>query len=98
MNKLPTLNLIEEPVNVNTDLLWSAYHNAKHIGYHAVKLNILKSKQARYESHKSFLARCLEVKIIPKGLVLDLEATTGNQVQEFLDSWFDKFKNLFPFQ
>ena len=75
-NKLPTLALVEEPANVNPDLLLSTYHNARHIGYHAVKLNKRKCKQGRFES-RSFLTSCLEGKITYKDLVLDLAPTTG---------------------
>ena len=83
-------------MNINPDLVLSTYHNARHIGYHAIKLNILKSKQVRYESQR-FLTRCLEAKITRKGLVLGLEPTTGNHVHEFLDNWFDKLKSVFLF-
>ena len=34
----------------------------------ALKLNRLKDKTMRYESHKDFLKRCLTEKLVPKGI------------------------------
>ena len=65
-----------------TNLLSCTYHKTRHAGYHAIKLNRLKDKQAQNESHKSFLIRCIEAKIVPKGLVLDLEPTVDNHGRE----------------
>lgn len=60
----------------------------------ALKLNRLKEKQARYESHKGFLTRCIAEKLVPKGLKLELEPTLGNHDQEFLDNWFSKLNEF----
>ena len=48
-----------------------------------MKLNRLKDKNKRYQSHREFLSQCIESKLIPKGLKLELEPTTGNHDQEF---------------
>ena len=48
-----------------------------------MKLNRLKEKNARYQSHREFLSQCIESKLIPKGLKLELEPTIGNHDQEF---------------
>ena len=60
----------------------------------ALKLNRLKEKAARYESHKNFLSRCVAEKLVPKGLKLELEPTLGNHDQEFLDNWFPKLNEF----
>ena len=41
----------------------------------ALKLNRLKDKVTRYESHKDFLTRCIAEKLNPKGLKFELETT-----------------------
>ena len=60
----------------------------------ALKLNRLKEKAARYESHKDFLSQCVAEKLVPKGLKLELEPTFGNHDQEFLDNWFSKLNEF----
>ena len=60
----------------------------------AMKLNHLKNKSARYESHKSFLNQCIREKLIPKGLKVYMEPTIGNHDQEFLDNWNQLFKDF----
>ena len=62
----------------------------------ALKLNRLKEKHPRYESHKEFLTRCISEKLVPMGLKLKLEPTIGNHDQEFLVNWFSKL-NEFSF-
>ena len=60
----------------------------------ALKLNRLKEKHARYESHKEFLTRCISEKLVPQGLKLELEPMIGNHDQEFLDNWFSKLNEF----
>ena len=55
----------------------------------ALKLNNLNDKKARFESHKSFLTRCYEEKIIPNGLKIYVEPSIGNHDDDFLKKWFD---------
>ena len=55
-----------------------------------MKLDRLLDKQARYESHISFLKRS-------HGLNLQLEPTIGNHDQEFFDKWYQKL-NKFSFE
>ena len=50
----------------------------------AYKLNNLKDKLARYDSHKSFLTRCFQEKIIPNALLIDVEPSIGNHDEDFL--------------
>ena len=79
--------LVEEPVGLNSNLISPIFHNARFTGYPAIKINSLKDKQLRYDSHKSFLTRLLEAKITSKNLALDLEPTIGKHEQKFLDNW-----------
>ena len=79
--------LVEEPVGLNSNLISPIFHNARFAGYPAIKINSLKDKQLRYDSHKSFLTRLLEAKITSKNLALDLEPTIGKHEQKFLDNW-----------
>ena len=58
----------------------------------ALKLNRLKDKVTRYESHKDFPTRCTAEELIPKGVKLKLEPTIGNFYQEFVDKWYSKLK------
>ena len=75
--------MVEEPVDLNPNLLSSTYHKTRHAGCHIIKLNRIKDKQARYEPHERFLIQCLEAKIVPKVFVFDVEPTIGNHGQEF---------------
>ena len=54
----------------------------------AMNLNRLKDKNAWYQSHREFLLQCIESKLIPKGLKLELQPTIGNHNQDFLDTWY----------
>ena len=58
----------------------------------ALKLNRLKDKVARYESHKDFLTCCITEKLILKSLKLELGPTIENFDQEFVDQWYSKLK------
>ena len=41
-----------------------------------------------------FLNRCVAEELVPKGLEVTLEPTTGNHDQEFLDNWYSKQKQF----
>ena len=43
-----------------------------------MKLNLLKDKNARYQSHREFLLQRIESKLMSKVLKLELEPTIGN--------------------
>ena len=60
----------------------------------ALKLNRLKDKSIIYESDKDFLNHCLAEKLVPKGLRLELGTTIGNYDQEFVDTWYAKWKSF----
>ena len=48
-----------------------------------IKLNHLYAKSVQFNSHKDFPSRCIQEKLFPKGLELNLEPTIGNYGQEF---------------
>ena len=70
-----TATLVEESSTVNPKVLSPETHNQKSNNYLAIKLNRLKDKQVRFESHKEFLSRCITDGLLPKGLELMLHIT-----------------------
>ena len=59
-----------------------------------VKLNCLRDKADRYESHISILNNCLEFKRIPNGLVIDLEPSIGNNDEAFRAKWYQRLEEF----
>ena len=57
------------------------------------KRNHLKQKTVKYKSHKAFFSQCIGIRSIFKGIKLELNATTGNQNQSFLDNRYTKSKD-----
>ena len=57
-----------------------------------IKLNRLCAMLAQFKSHKDFPSRCIQEKLIQKGLELNLEPTIGNYDQEFIDNWYSNLK------
>ena len=53
-------------------------------------LDRLYDKQARFESHKQFLQRCLQSAVTPRGLKIELEPSIGNHDEAFLTKWNEK--------
>ena len=60
----------------------------------ALKLNLLKDKVTRHESHKDFVTRCIAEKLIPNSLKLELEPTIGKFGQVFVVEWYSKLKGF----
>ena len=89
-----TATLVEKSSTVNPKILSPETHNQKSNNYLEIKLNRLKYKQVRFESHKKFLSRCITDGLVPKGLELKLEPTIGNHDQNFLDNWYSKLKQF----
>ena len=54
----------------------------------------MKDKEARYVSHKTFLTRCVQNRIIPNGLSINVEPTIGIHDEEFLDNWYKKLESF----
>ena len=59
-----------------------------------VRLERLRDKSDRYSSHIGFLKECLQAKIIPKGLRIDLEPLIGNTDEGFCTKWFAKLEEF----
>ena len=55
-----TATLVEESSIFNLKFLSLGTHNRKGNNYLAIKLNPLKDKQVRFESHKEFLSCCIK--------------------------------------
>ena len=68
-----TCTPVDEDANQMTSSLQQTPATNKSKEQAALKLNRLKDKVTRYESHKDFLTRCIAEKLIPKGLKLELE-------------------------
>ena len=58
------------------------------------RLDRLRDKAGRHESHKSFLEKCITENVIPNGLKLELEPTIGNHDEEFLSCWYNKLQSF----
>ena len=85
--------LVNEPITENSEHSMQVIHEIINKEHLALKLNRLKEKSARYDSHKDFLSCCIKDCFIPKGLKLELEPTIGNFDQEFIDNRFSKRKD-----
>ena len=59
----------------------------------ALKLNHLKDKSIRCESH-NFLNLSLAEKLVTKGLRLEWDRIIGNYDQDFVDTWHAKLKSF----
>ena len=60
----------------------------------AIKVNRLKGKKVRFESHKEFLFCCIADGLVPKGFELMLALTIRNHDQHFLDNHYLKLKQF----
>ena len=85
------LTMKDEGENVNPNLT-ARPARTQNTDAQTIKLNIFCAKSARYKSHKDFLSRRIQEKLVPKGLELHLEPTIGNYDQEFFDSWYFNLK------
>ena len=54
----------------------------------------MREKSTRYNSHKDIPSRCIQEKLVPKGLELSLEPAAGNYDQEFIDNWYSNLKDF----
>ena len=81
-------------MNEDQNFLITPIFAERHKEQQAIKLNCLKDKNARYQSHREFLSQCIKSKLIPKGLKLELEPTIINHDQEFLDMWYSNLQEF----
>jgi len=91
-----TATLVEEPLSTDFSYLSPTPPQRRYVNKEktALKLNRLKDKNIRFESHKEFLTNCINQQLIPNGLQLELEPTIGNHNQEFVDKWYLKLKQF----
>ena len=80
--------------NTNPKLLTARPVRTHNIDALAIKPNHLRAKSAQYNSYKDFLSRCIQEKLVPKSLELNLEPTIGNYDQEFIDNWYSNLKDF----
>ena len=60
----------------------------------ALKLSRLKDNAVRYKSHNYFLSRWIAKEFVPKGLKREMEPTSGNYDQEFVDTSYSNLKTF----
>ena len=84
------------PSKSNTDKTNKSYTNldddAERIAI--IKLERLKDKEDRYSSHISFLKECLDAKLIPNGLRIDVEPSIGNNDDKFCEKWYGRMQEF----
>ena len=80
----------DEGDNTNPNLLAARPARTHNTDWLDFKLNHLHAKSARNKSHKDFLSRCIQEKLVPKGL----EPKIGNFDQELIDNWYSNLKDL----
>ena len=81
VSEASTATLIADNLKEDQNFLITPTFAERYKEQQAMKLNRLKDKDARYQSHREFLSQCIESKLIPKGLKLELEPTIGNHDQ-----------------
>ena len=90
VSEASTATLIADNLKEDQNFLVTPTFVEQHKEQQAMKLNRLKDKNARYQSQREFLSQCIESKLIPKSLKLELEPTIGNHDQESLDIQYSK--------
>ena len=83
VSQASTSTITDEGENTNPNLLTTRPTRTRNTDALAIKLNRLREKSARYNSRTDFLSRCIQQKLVPKGLELTLEPTIGNYDQGF---------------
>ena len=94
VSEASTATLITDNLKEDQNFLVTPTFAEQHKEQQAMKLYRLKDKNARYQSHREFLSQCIESKLIPKGLKLELEPTIDNHNQEFLDTWYSNLREF----
>ena len=85
---------IQEEDNINSNLLTVAPPQNHNTDGLAIKLNHLKEKSARYNSHRNFLSKCIQENLVAMGLGITLEPAIGNFDQEFVDKSYTNLKQF----
>ena len=59
-----------------------------------IRLERMRDKADRYDSHIEFLKDCHKTKVIPKGLRIDVEPSIGNNDEDFCNKWFSRLEEF----
>ena len=94
VSEASTATLIADNLKEDQNFLITPTFAGRRKEQQAMTLNRLKDKNARYQSQREFLSQCIESKLIPKSLKLELEPTIGNHDQEFLDTWYSNLQEF----
>ena len=94
VSEASTATLIADNLKEDQNFLITPTFAGRRKEQQAMKLNRLKDKNARYQSQREFLSQCIESKLIPKSLKLELEPTIGNHDQEFVDTWYSNLQEF----
>ena len=84
---MPSLSL--NGVHLSTDTVITSTQLNREKKHLAFKLDKLHDKVARYESHVTFLTKCLDNNVTPNGLRVYVEPSIGNRDDDFLHSWHE---------
>ena len=90
MSDSPTLQVNDVPLESDSTetVRINPNHNSNEKEYLAFKLDKLNDKKARFESHESYLTKCLTNNLIPNGLKVYVEPSIGNRDETFLTKWY----------
>ena len=86
-------NVTLESESTETIMINPSY-NSKEKEYLAFKLNKLNDKKARFQSHESYLKKCLDNNLIPNGLKVYVEPSIGNRDDDFLTKWHNRLEEF----
>lgn len=89
-NETPFLTVTPPTRTESNETIITETQDDRKIRYTARKLDRLNDKEARFQSHKEFLERCITGNVIPNGLKIELEASIGNHNEQFLTKWNEK--------
>ena len=73
-----TAALILDNLKEDQNFLLTPTFAERHKEQRVMKFNRLKDENAQYQFHRQLLSQCIESKLIPKVLKLELEPTIGN--------------------
>ena len=78
VSEASTATLILDNLKEDQNFLLTPTFAERHKEQRVMKFNRLKYENAQYQFHRQLLSQCIESKLIPKVLKLELEPTIGN--------------------
>ena len=78
VSEASTATLILDNLKEDQNFLLTPTFSERHKEQQVMKFNRLKDENAQYQFHRHLLSQCIEPKLIPKVLKLELEPTIGN--------------------